>query len=96
MVLDNVKKIETPASLSEIAYEALKTSLLEMDLSEISDEDRLDERELAERLGVSRTPLREAINRLVVEGFLKVVPRKGIYVLKKSKNEMQRQPGVTD
>ena len=87
MVLE-LKKIETPSKLSEIAYDTLKASLLETDLTHMSDEGRLDERELAERLGVSRTPLREAINRLVMEGFLSVVPRKGIFVVKKSKEEI--------
>jgi len=87
-VVLEVKKIETPSKLSEMAYRTLKESLLEIDLSQMPDEGRLDERELADRLGVSRTPLREAINRLVMEGFLKVVPRKGIYVVKKSKQEI--------
>lgn len=86
MVLE-VKKIRTPSSLSQRAYVAIKKSLLDTDVTEISDE-RLDERKLAEQLGVSRTPLREAINRLVMEGFLKVMPRKGIYVVKKSKNKI--------
>lgn len=83
-----VNKIEIPVSLSEMAYEAIKESLLKLDFSQLSDEGRLDERELAMRLGVSRTPLREAINRLVSEGFLQVVPRKGVYVVKKSKQEI--------
>jgi DNA-binding GntR family transcriptional regulator len=83
-----VGKIKTPSSLSQQVYEAIKESLLQTDLADISDEARLDERELAERLGVSRTPLREAINRLVMEGFLKVVPRKGVYVVKKSRSEI--------
>lgn len=84
----DVAKIEAPISLSDRAYEAIKESLLKMDLADPSVEDRIDERGLAEKLGVSRTPLREAINRLVVEGFLRVVPRKGIYVVKKSKQEI--------
>ncbi len=88
MLFNNVKKIEAPSSLGEMAYEAIKEALLEMDLNQMPDEGRLDERGLAERLGISRTPLREAINRLVSEGFLKVVPRKGIYVVKKSKKEI--------
>ena len=87
-VIVDVKKIERPASLSEIAYEAIKKSLLQMDLSAIEDEQRIDERTLAEKLGISRTPVREAINRLVIEGYLKVVPRKGVFVVKKSKKEI--------
>ena len=84
----DVGKIKAPASLAERAYEAIKESLLQMDLTDLSVEDRIDERGLAEQLGVSRTPLREAINRLVLEGFLKVAPRKGIFVVKKSKKEI--------
>jgi DNA-binding GntR family transcriptional regulator len=84
----DVGKIKAPASLAEKAYEAIKESLMQMDLTDLSVEDRIDERGLAEQLGISRTPLREAINRLVLEGFLKVVPRKGISVVKKSKKEI--------
>ncbi len=87
MVFD-LKKIETPASLSEIAYETIKENLLKMDLSTVESEECIDERGLAEKLGISRTPLREAISRLVIEGFLKVVPRRGIFVVKKSKAEI--------
>ena len=84
----DVKKIHIPASLSEMVYQTLKESLLKTDSSQISDGGRLDERELAARLGVSRTPLREAINRLVTEGFLNVVPRKGVFIVKVSKQEL--------
>ena len=87
MVL-NVEKIRVPSSLSERAYEAIKESILKTDVTKVNDEDRIDERSLSESLGISRTPLREAINRLVIEGFLKVLPRKGIYVVKKTKKEI--------
>ncbi len=88
MVLLELRKIESPSPLSEEAYRAIKESLLSTDLSQLTDEQRLDERELSEQLGVSRTPVREAISRLVIEGFLKVVPRKGVYVVRKSKRKM--------
>lgn len=84
----DVGKIKAPASLADKAYETIKESLLQMDLTNLSVENRIDERGLAQQLGISRTPLREAINRLVLEGFLKVVPRKGIFVVKKSKKEI--------
>jgi DNA-binding GntR family transcriptional regulator len=87
MVL-NVEKIRVPTSLSERAYEAIKESILKTDVTKVNDEDHIDERGLSESLGISRTPLREAINRLVIEGFLKVLPRKGIYVVKKTKKEI--------
>jgi DNA-binding GntR family transcriptional regulator len=82
-----IQKLEKRLSLKEIAYQTLKISILKLDLSNPAVAERLDERELAEKLNISRTPLREAINQLVLEGFLKVVPRKGIYVIRMTKSE---------
>jgi DNA-binding GntR family transcriptional regulator len=48
----------------------------------------LDERALSERLGVSRTPIREAIAMLEQDGFVKTVPRRGIMVVRKTKSEI--------
>jgi DNA-binding GntR family transcriptional regulator len=52
------------------------------------DDYRLDERALAESLGISRTPVREALLRLENEGVVRSVPRKGIYVIRKTKAEI--------
>ena len=52
-----------------------------------SDGDRLDEVRLAEQFGVSRTPLREALQRLALSGLAELVPRRGAFV---------RQPGPVD
>lgn len=46
---------------------------------EIRPEDRIKEAELAEKLSISRTPLREALNRLVSEGLVRFVPNKGFF-----------------
>ena len=43
---------------------------------------------LSETLGVSRTPVREAMTLLEQEGFLRMVPRRGIYIVRKSKREI--------
>lgn len=48
----------------------------------------LDERELSDRLGVSRTPIREAVAMLEQDGFLRTVPRRGILVVRKTKREI--------
>ena len=48
----------------------------------------LDERELSERLGVSRTPIREALAMLQQEGFVRVAPRRGIMVVRRTKREI--------
>ncbi|MEW6615277.1 MAG: GntR family transcriptional regulator [Thermodesulfobacteriota bacterium] len=51
--------------------------------------ERLIEASLAERLNVSRTPLREAIKRLETEGLVKIIPNKGAAVLKSSPEEIE-------
>ena len=49
---------------------------------------RLDERTLGEKLGVSRTPVREALSRLEQEGLVQTIPRRGAFVVRKSKQEI--------
>ena len=49
---------------------------------------RLDERRLAQDFGISRTPVREAMAQLEREGFVRSVPRRGIYVVRKTKREV--------
>lgn len=49
-----------------------------------SDGERLDEVRLSEQYGVSRTPLREAFQRLALSGLVELIPRRGAFV---------RQPG---
>lgn len=68
-----------------MAYTSLKETILNMDGT---SEGRLDERELAQSLKISRTPLRDAINRLVSEGFLRVEPRKGVFIIRKTRQEI--------
>ena len=48
----------------------------------------LNEAQLAADLGASRTPVREAISRLEMEGFVKIMPKKGIYVTDLSLNDV--------
>src|SRR4029079_2686709 len=49
---------------------------------------RLDERQLAQDFGISRTPVREAMAQLEREGFVRSVPRRGIYIVRKTKAEV--------
>lgn len=77
--------LKPPSRLADLAYQSLKETILNMDYNA---EDRLDERKLAESLNISRTPLRDAINRLVSEGLLRVEPRKGIFINRKSRKEI--------
>lgn len=69
-------------------YAALKQAIANMDIYGTTEDKWLDERQLADRLGVSRTPIREAIAMLEQQGFVKSIPRRGIIVLRKTKREV--------
>lgn len=55
---------------------------------QIRPEERVKEGRLAERLGVSRTPLREALHRLVAENMLVMIPNRGFYGRKLQRQEV--------
>lgn len=83
-----IMRIAPETSFKTKAYDALKDAILKMDIYATPDPVMLDERALSERLGVSRTPIREAIAMLEQDGFVKTVPRRGIVVVRKSKTEV--------
>jgi DNA-binding GntR family transcriptional regulator len=83
-----IAPIETTASLRSLAYDAIKTAITDMNIYGHPHEIRLDERQLSQDLGVSRTPIREALTLLEQEGFVRSVPRRGIFVVRKSKREI--------
>jgi DNA-binding GntR family transcriptional regulator len=84
----NVQPLDTSASFRSMAYETLKKAIAEMDIYDHPGEIRLDERQLSQDLAVSRTPVREAITILEREGFVRSTPRRGIFVVKKTKAEV--------
>jgi DNA-binding GntR family transcriptional regulator len=80
--------IDTTPSFKHKAYAALKNAIVAMDIYRSRDDIRLDERKLAQDFGISRTPVREAMAQLESEGFVRMVPRRGIYVVRKTKREV--------
>lgn len=83
-----VDRIEPEVSFKNKAYAALKDAILRMDIYSTSKPVMLDERALSEHLGISRTPIREAIAMLEQDGFLRTMPRRGILVVRKTKVEV--------
>jgi DNA-binding GntR family transcriptional regulator len=83
-----VEPIVGPASFKNRAYAALKDVIVSMDVYRSRSDVRLDERRLAQDFGISRTPVREAMAQLEREGFVRSVPRRGIYVVRKTKREV--------
>ena len=61
-------------SLRDQAYALIKSAIADTDIYNPQQELRLDERQLITALGVSRTPIREALSLLEQEGFVRTVP----------------------
>ncbi|AFS77231.1 transcriptional regulator, GntR family [Gottschalkia acidurici 9a] len=70
-------EIEQYKPLRDIVFETLREAILS---GKLKPGERVMEVQLAEKLGVSRTPVREAIRKLELEGLLVMIPRKGAYV----------------
>ena len=83
-----LKPVATHPSLKATAYESLREAISEMAIYGGGQPPRLDERKLADDLGVSRTPIREAIARLEHEGLVVSYPRRGAFVVRKTKAEI--------
>jgi DNA-binding GntR family transcriptional regulator len=81
-------RTENPISLRDRAYEALKAVIADTNIYDSGQELRLDERQLGMALGISRTPVHEALALLEQEGFVHTLPRRGIYITRKSKREI--------
>ena len=73
----NTIKLDNFKPLRDVVFETLREAILK---GVIKSGERLMENQLAEEMGVSRTPVREAIRKLEQEGFVVVMPRKGAYV----------------
>src|ERR1700747_3159499 len=86
-ILD-VPRLDTCTPFRKEAYAALKRAITAMDIYDHAHEIRLDERRLSEGLGVSRTPIREAMTLLEQEGFVRTPPRRGIFVVRKTQREI--------
>ena len=83
-----LRPLSVDVVLKDKVYDALKGAILSMDIYAEEDTPKLDERRLAEDLGVSRTPVREALSRLEQEGLVQNIPRRGAFVVRKTKAEI--------
>jgi len=83
-----IEPIDANFSLKDKIYDSLKQAITSMNIYAEDAELRLDERRLSEKLEISRTPVREALARLEQEGLVQIVPRRGVYIVRKTKAEI--------
>ncbi len=74
--------------LKDRIYDVLLEAILNTNIYDEDADLRLDERTMADQLGISRTPLREALARLERDGFVEIKPRKGVFIARKSLDEV--------
>ena len=80
-----MKKLKIPSNLTTLAHNSIKEYILDGRLDENS---RLTEEFLSTQLGISKSPIREALNRLETEGLIRIEPRKGAYLRRLSAQEI--------
>ena len=83
-----LQPITTNFTLKDLVYDRLRDAIIEMNIYGEGANLRLDERSMAAQLNVSRTPLREALSRLENDGFIEIQPRKGVFVVRKTLDEI--------
>jgi len=84
--MKNFLKLENYELLSQKVYHVLKNAIVRGDLKPNS---KLMLSEISESLGVSNTPIREALNKLASESFVKIIPNKGIIVKEVNIDDLQ-------
>jgi DNA-binding GntR family transcriptional regulator len=81
-----IEKLSQPQNLTALAYESIKRYILE---GELDEESRLTEDFLSGQLGISKSPVREALNTLQGEGLIRIEPRRGAYLRRFTIKEVQ-------
>lgn len=85
---DKLTPVAETFTLKDHVFKVLRAAILDMDIYRADADLRLDERLISERLGVSRTPIREALAHLAQEGLVEILPRRGVFVCRKSREEI--------
>ena len=83
--MDTLQKLESDANLTEQAHKSIKRFIL---AGNIDTELRLTEEFFARELGISKAPVREALNALQTEGLVRIEPRRGTFLHRFTKKEI--------
>jgi DNA-binding GntR family transcriptional regulator len=90
---DSMKRLAAPQNLTALAYTSIKNHILHEDLDERA---RLTEDGLSRQLGISKSPVREALNSLHTEGLIRIEARRGAYVRNFSFQEVMDLYGLRE
>lgn len=71
-------KLKIPENLTQQAFRLIRNEILQ---GRLNGEQRVTEEYFASRLGISKSPIREALNRLEAEGLIRIVPRRGAFLV---------------
>ncbi|MGH9160682.1 MAG: GntR family transcriptional regulator, partial [Vicinamibacteraceae bacterium] len=80
-----MRRLRIPENLTSLAHRHIRSYILEGHLDEGG---RLTEEYLSQQLGISKSPIREALNRLEAEGLIRIEPRRGAYLRLFSESEI--------
>ncbi len=83
-----LKPVNANFTLKDHIHDVLRDAILDMNIYDPATDLRLDERKMADQLGISRTPIREALAKLEQNGLVEIAPRKGVFVRRKSREEL--------
>src|SRR6202021_2718893 len=81
-----MKRLQIRPNLTSLAYKSIKEYILE---GQVDENNRLTEEFLSGQLGISKSPIREALNRLEAEGLIRIEARRGAYVRQFSAKEIK-------
>lgn len=85
--MDIALKLDRPRSLTDLAADGIRSAIID---GRLAFGAQLSEGTLAENLGISKTPVREALLRLSLEGLVEVQPQRGTFVFELSPEEVQQ------
>jgi DNA-binding GntR family transcriptional regulator len=88
-----VRKLNIPDDLTTLAYKSIRKSIIDGD---VGPESKLTEDALARKLGISKSPIREALTRLEGEGLIRIAPRRGAFVVRFSATDVSELFGLRE
>src|SRR3546814_11527284 len=81
------KPVANTFSLKGHIYETLREGIASMNIYDDDAQLKLDERQLSEQLGISRTTISEALARQAQEGLVTVIPRRSVFIVRHPSKE---------